>query len=85
MRSLNEMVELKRFQESRVNEFSKRKLTEDRDTILELTGKIRELENKFIARMIREIFKMLNQHAVDIHTLPVNLCLSHLIQFLVEC
>ena len=28
---------------------------------------------------------MLNQYAVDIHTLPVNLCLSHLIQFLVEC
>ena len=28
---------------------------------------------------------MLNQYAVDIPTLPVNLCLSHLIQFLVEC
>ena len=35
--------------------------------------------------MIREIFKMLNQYAVDIHTLPVNQCLSNLIQFLVEC
>ena len=35
--------------------------------------------------MIREIFKMLKQYAVDIPTLPVNLCLSHLIQFLVEC
>ena len=46
LRSLNEMEELKRFQESRVNEFSKRKLTEDRDTILENTGKIRELENE---------------------------------------
>ena len=31
--------------------------------------------------MIQEIFKMLNQYAVDIPTLPVNLCLSHLIQF----
>ena len=28
---------------------------------------------------------MLNQYAVDIPTLPVNLCLSHLIQFLKEC
>ena len=28
---------------------------------------------------------MLNQYAVDIPTLPVNLCSSHLIQFLVEC
>ena len=28
---------------------------------------------------------MLNQYAVDISTLPVNLCLSHIIQILVEC
>ena len=35
--------------------------------------------------MIQEIFKMLNQHTVDIPTFPVNLCLSHLIQILVEC
>ena len=28
---------------------------------------------------------MLNQYAVDIPTLPVNRCFSHLIQFLVEC
>ena len=28
---------------------------------------------------------MLNQYAVEIPTLPVNLCLSHLIQTLVEC
>ena len=28
---------------------------------------------------------MLNQYAVDIPTLPVNQCLTHLIQFLVEC
>ena len=28
---------------------------------------------------------MLNQYAVDIPTLPVNLCLSHLIEFLMEC
>ena len=35
--------------------------------------------------MIQEIFRMLNQYAVDIPTLPVNLCLSHLTQFLVEC
>ena len=34
--------------------------------------------------MILESFKMLNQYAVEIPTLPVNQCLSHLIQFLVE-
>ena len=36
---------------------------------------------KLIERMIREMFKMLNQYAVDVSTLPVNLCFSHLIQF----
>ena len=40
---------------------------------------------KLIVWMIQEIFKILNQFAVDIPTLPVNLCLSRLIQFLVEC
>ena len=34
--------------------------------------------------MIQEIFGMLNQYAVEIPTLPVNQCLSHLIQFFVE-
>ena len=40
---------------------------------------------KIIVWVNREIFKMLNQYAVDIPTLPVNLRFSHLIQFLVEC
>ena len=39
---------------------------------------------KLFVWMIQKIFRMLNQIAVDIPTLPVNLCLSHLIQFLVE-
>ena len=39
---------------------------------------------KVIVWVIRDIFKMLNKYAVDIPTLPVNLCLSHLIQFFVE-
>ena len=30
--------------------------------------------------MIQDIWKMLNQYAVDIPSLPVNLCLSHLVQ-----
>ena len=45
-RSLNEMEELKRFQGSTFGTFSRRKLIEDRDTILELTGKIQELQNE---------------------------------------
>ena len=45
-KSLNETEELKRFQGSTFDEFSRRRLIEDRDTILELAGKIQELQNE---------------------------------------
>ena len=44
--SLNEMEELKRFQGSTFDTIARRKLVEDRDTVLELTGKIQELPNE---------------------------------------
>ena len=40
------MEELKKFQSSTFDTFSRRKLIEDQDTILELTGKIQELQNE---------------------------------------
>ena len=40
------MVELKRFQGSTFDTIARRKLVEDRDTILELTGKMQELQNE---------------------------------------
>ena len=46
MRSLNEIKELKRFQLSTFDVFSRRKLIEDRDTIVELTTKIQVLQNE---------------------------------------
>ena len=46
MKSLNETEELKRFQGSTFDEFSRRRLIEDRDTILELTAKIHEPQNE---------------------------------------
>ena len=45
-KSLMEMEELLRFQGSTFETFSRRKLIEDRDTILDLTGKIQELQNE---------------------------------------
>ena len=45
-KSLKKMEELKRFRGSTFDTFSKRKLIEDRDTILELTAKIQELQNE---------------------------------------
>ena len=46
-KSLSEMEELKRFQGSTFDTIARRKLVEDQDTILELTGKIQELQNEF--------------------------------------
>ena len=46
MKSLNEMEELKRFRGSTFDEFSRRKLIEYRDTILELTARIQERQNE---------------------------------------
>ena len=46
MKSLNEMEEVKRFQGSTFDGFSTRKFIEDRDSILELTAKIQELQNE---------------------------------------
>ena len=40
------MEELKQFQGSAFDTISSRKLIEDRDTILELTGKIQEVQNE---------------------------------------
>ena len=45
-KSLSEMEELKRFQGSTFDTIARRKLVEDQDTILELTGKIQELQNE---------------------------------------
>ena len=46
-KSLSEIEELKRFQGSTFDTIGRRILVEDRDTILELTGKIQELQSVF--------------------------------------
>ena len=46
MKSLIEMEELSRFHGSTFDTISMKKLAEDRDTILEVTGKIQELQNE---------------------------------------
>ena len=47
-KGLSEMGELKRIQGSTFDTIERRKLIEDRNTILELTGKIQELQNEII-------------------------------------
>ena len=45
-KSLNGMEELKKFQSSTFDTIARRRFVEDQDTILELTGKIKELQNE---------------------------------------
>ena len=44
--NLNEMEELKKFQSSTFDTIARRRLVEDQDTILELTGRVQELQNE---------------------------------------
>ena len=80
------MEELKKFQSSTFDTLLRE---EDSSKInirfWNLLVRYRNCKMKLIEWMIQESFKMLNQYAMDIPTLPVNLCLSHFIQFLVEC
>ena len=46
VKSLHEMEELKTVQEFRIDEFSRRGLIENQDTINELTARIQELQNE---------------------------------------
>ena len=84
-KSLNDMEELKRFQGSTFDTISRRKWVEDRDIVLELTGKIQESQNEINCMNDSRDFQDAESVRVDNPTLPVNQCFSHLIQILVEC
>ena len=84
-KSLNEVEELKKFQGSIFDTMTRRRLVEDQDTILELTGKIQELQNEINCMNDSRDFQDAEQYALDYPTFPVNLCLSHLFKILVEC
>ena len=45
-RSLTEMEELRKFQSSAFDTFARRKFIEDQNTILELSGRVQELQNE---------------------------------------
>ena len=57
VKSLTEIEDLKRFQGSTFDTFSTRKLIEDRDTILEFTVKIQELQNEIYCMSDSRDFK----------------------------
>ena len=61
-KSLTEMEELKKFQSSTFDTIARRRLVEDQDTILELTGKIQELQNE-ISSHIRSAGRLVAVYA----------------------
>ena len=79
------MEELKRFQGSAFDTNSRMKMGEDRDTVLELTGKIQELKNEINCMSDKRDFQdaeSVRSGQSHVARQPV---FSHLIQILVEC
>ena len=85
MKSLYEMEELKRFQGSTFDGFSRRKLIEDRDTILELTAKIQELQNEVNCMNDSRDLKDAESIRSGNSHVTVNQRFSHLFKILAEC
>ena len=85
MTSLNEMEELKRFQGSTFDTIARRKLIEDRDTILELTARIQQLQIEVNCMNDSRDFQDAESVRGGPSTLPVNLRFSHFFEILAEC
>ena len=62
-----------------------RKLVEDRDTILELTGKIQELQNEINCMENSRDFQDAESVRSGLSHITSQKCFSHLSQFLAEC
>ena len=79
------MKVLKKFQSSTFDTVARRRLVEDQDTILALSGRIQELQNEVNCMNDSEDFQDAESIRSGKSTLPVDQCHSHLIQFLKEC
>ena len=72
------MEELQKSHVLKVEELSRRKLTEDQNTNLELRAKIQELQTEAYCMNAQEILRMPSQYAVDHPTFPVDQRYFHL-------
>ena len=79
------MEELKRFQGSTFETISRRKLIEDRDTVLDLTAKIQELQNEVNCMNDSKDFKDAESVRSGQHHVSSQPVFSYLIQVLAEC
>ena len=79
VRNLRDMEVLQKRHVSKVVELSRRKLTEDQNTIMELRATIQELQNEVnCVNDFRDFLRMPSQHLVDHPSFIVNQCFSHL-------
>ena len=84
-RSLTEMEEVRKFQSSTFDTIARRKLVEDQNTFLELSGRIQELQNEINCMNDSKEFQdaeSIRSGNSHVTSRPVSF---HLIQFLKEC
>ena len=79
--SRTEMEKLRKFQSSAFDTIARRKLIEDQNTILELSGRVQELQNEVNFMNDSKDFQDA-EFAVEILTLPVDQCHSHILRYL---
>ena len=84
--SLTEMEELRKFQSSTFDTIARRKLIEDQNTILELSGRAQELQNEVnCMNDFKDFQDAESVRSGNSPTLPVDQCHSHLIRYLKGC
>ena len=85
-RSLTEMQELRKFQSFAFDTVARRIFIEDQKTILELSGRVQELQNGVNCMTNSKDFQDAESiFSGNSHVLPVDQCHSHLIQYLKGC
>ena len=84
-KSLNQMEELQKFQSSTFDTIARRRLVEDQDTILELTGKIQDLQNEINCMSDSKEFQDAESIRSGNSDLTVGQGHSHLIRYLKGC
>ena len=84
-RDLTEMEELGKFQSSAFDTMARRKFVEDQNTMLELSGRVQELQNEVNCMNDSKDFQDAESIRSGNSTLPVDRCHSHLIQYLKGC
>ena len=83
--SLTEMEELRKFQSSTFDTIARRKLIEDQNTILELSGRVQELQNEVNCMNDSKDFQDAESVRSGNSHVTVDQCHSHLIQYLKGC